>query len=89
MEIQLINSNTDKKAIDKINKNDISKCQLDECKKKLSLTESITKCKCSMVYCTKHRQSTAHKCKYNYKEEATKLIEKNLVDCNVSKLNKI
>lgn len=67
----------------------INRCQFDSCKKKLSITESITKCKCNMMFCLNHRQSSKHKCTFNYKTEASKNIENKLLDGRFNKLNKI
>lgn len=47
----------------------VNRCQLKECNKKLSLTETLGKCKCGNVYCTNHRHSTHHKCTYDYKKD--------------------
>lgn len=38
------------------------------CKKKLSLTEQITnKCRCGLVFCSKHKGNGFHKCTFDYK----------------------
>ena len=41
------------------------KCNLEECNKKLQLTDF--KCKCNNTYCSKHRLPETHKCTYDYK----------------------
>ena len=63
------------------------RCQHENCKTKLMLADFP--CKCSNFYCSQHRYSESHKCTFNYKEQAIKLLEKNLVQVNGSKLNKL
>lgn len=63
----------------------INRCQLVECNKKLSLTETLGKCKCGNVYCANHRHSTNHKCTYDYKKDNNH----NMYKAEPSKLNKI
>ena len=63
------------------------RCQNYGCKTKLMLADFP--CKCSNFYCSQHRFSESHKCTFNYKEQGVKLIEKNLVQVNGSKLNKL
>lgn len=80
---------TDKSTDNIIYSNICGRCQLNVCKKKLSLTESITHCKCQMVFCSNHRQAKSHHCTYDYKSEAKLNIEKNLIGVSFNKLNKI
>lgn len=62
-----------------------NRCYFDECNKKLTLVETLGKCKCGNVYCTKHRHSTNHKCTYDYKQDNNHIIYK----AEPKKLNKI
>ena len=66
-------------------KKNINRCQLDECNKKLSLTETLGKCKCGNIYCTTHKHSSSHKCTYDYKKDNNHNIYKAVPQ----KLNKI
>jgi hypothetical protein len=71
-------------------KNIKSVCGFEECKKKLSITETIScTCKCGNSYCLLHRLSEKHNCSYNFKNEIdiVQFIEKN--KCNSDKLNRI
>ena len=63
----------------------INRCQLSECNKKLTLTETLGKCKCGNIYCGNHRHSTHHKCSYDYKKDNNH----NTYKAEPSKLNKI
>ena len=43
------------------------------CKKKLKNTEIITnKCKCGLVFCSKHKSIYAHNCTYDYSQDMKK-----------------
>ena len=44
-----------------------------ECKKKALIN---FKCKCSNIYCIKCKIPELHQCKFNYKEEQQKILEK-------------
>jgi len=63
------------------------KCQLDGCKIKLKLTDY--KCKCNKIYCTTHRFPETHMCTYNYKLDGSKILEKNLIKVNGTKIDLI
>lgn len=63
------------------------RCQHESCKMKLMLADFP--CKCKNFYCSQHRYSESHKCTFDYKEQGIKLLEKNLVQVNGSKLNKL
>jgi len=52
---------------------DTTKCWT--CKKRVGLLGF--KCKCSYVYCSKHRYPDQHPCDFDFKAEGKKLIEKN------------
>jgi len=52
---------------------DTSKCWT--CKKRVGLLGF--KCKCSYVYCSKHRYPDQHPCDFDFKAEGKKQIEKN------------
>ncbi len=51
-----------------------SKCNLEECNKKLQLTDF--KCKCNNIYCSKHRLPETHSCNYDYKTSGRDLLNK-------------
>lgn len=53
------------------------RCQFEECKKKLKLTDF--KCKCNLVFCMDHKFSESHKCNYDYKSDGLKNLEQKLV----------
>ena len=44
-----------------------SRCQMEGCKKKLTLAS--VSCKCKKFYCHGHRSDVAHSCPFDYKEE--------------------
>ena len=66
-------------------KKNVNRCQLDECNKRLSLTETLCKCKCGNTYCTVHRLSFDHKCTYDFKKDNNH----NIYTAIPKKLNKI
>lgn len=39
------------------------------CRAKITLTESIIKCRCRSAFCDKHRTAEAHGCQYNYRAQ--------------------
>ena len=53
------------------------RCQFEECKKKLKLTDS--KCKCNKIFCMDHKFSESHKCEFDYKSDGLKNLEQKLV----------
>lgn len=63
------------------------RCQHESCKTKLMLADFP--CKCKNFYCSQHRYSESHKCTFDYKDQGIKLLEKNLVQVNGTKLNKL
>ena len=61
----------EKKKKRKIYKNKCN-CMIDGkiCKKKLSMTEEITnKCRCGLVFCSKHKGGLWHTCSFDYKNK--------------------
>ena len=70
--------------VHKIESSKISKCYLDECKKKLQLTDF--KCKCNNTYCSKHRLPETHNCSYDYKSFGRNLLDKQNQSCIAKKI---
>ena len=62
-------------------------CNFNDCNKKLGLVKF--KCKCGSYYCSFHRQSFDHKCKYNYVADAKHRLEKDNVKVIPDKIIKI
>ena len=60
------------------------KCNLEECNKKLQLTDF--KCKCNYTYCSKHRLPEIHKCNYDYKTSGRNLLDKQNQPCVAKKI---
>lgn len=51
------------------------KCALEGCKQKISIAKQLSnKCRCSGIFCDKHKSENKHNCKY-YNKEVT-CIEK-------------
>ena len=61
-----------------------NKCNLEECKKKLQLTDF--KCKCNNTYCSKHRLPETHSCSYDYKTSGRDLLVKQNQPCIAKKI---
>ena len=88
-----ISSNSD----DKCSKNNIKiikqsniipkRCEQKDCKKKIKLMHF--KCKCLKYFCINHCNSEKHSCTFDYYEENQKFLEKNMVDSNFKKIDKI
>jgi|LauGreDrversion4_2_1035121.scaffolds.fasta_scaffold1381684_2 predicted nucleic acid binding AN1-type Zn finger protein len=57
------------------------------CKKKLGLI--FFTCKCGGNYCAEHRMGEHHACTFDYKQEATKRLEEQLVRVVGEKISKI
>jgi len=53
------------------------RCEHGECKQKLKLSD--ISCKCKKYYCSKHRHFSDHSCEFDYKLDATRILEKQLV----------
>lgn len=66
-----------------------NKCQLNSCNRKLSLTEKEIKCKCGNIFCSKHRHTAYHDCKFDFKKNNKELLAKNLDKIIGEKINKI
>jgi len=67
-------NNTLDKVNEKPKQEDQTKCWT--CKRKVGLTAGF-KCKCSYIFCSKHRYPGDHVCDYDFKAEARKDIAKN------------
>lgn len=52
------------------------RCSFINCKRKLPLT--VTTCRCNLLFCDIHRLPEEHICKYDYKGEGRKEMEKHL-----------
>jgi hypothetical protein len=63
------------------------RCQMAECKQKLALTDSA--CKCSGVYCMKHRHAEVHSCTFDYKGEGMNKLKAQLPEVRGIKLENI
>jgi hypothetical protein len=63
------------------------RCQKDECKTKLALTDSA--CKCSGFYCMKHRHAEIHSCTFDYKGEGMNKLKAQLPEVRGTKLENI
>ena len=62
-------------------------CQHIECKKKLMLSDFA--CRCENYYCGSHRHAESHACSFNFKQQGTTLLEKQLVKSVASKLDRV
>ena len=60
-------------------------CQYGECKYKLKLSD--ISCRCKKYFCSKHRHFSDHSCEFDYKSDATKNLEKQLVKVAGNKLS--
>ena len=63
------------------------RCQMAECKAKLALTDSA--CKCTGVYCMKHRHAETHSCAFDYKGEGMNKLKAQLVEAKGVKVENI
>ena len=63
------------------------KCQHGDCKYKLTLIDTSISCKCKKYFCSKHRYFRDHSCEVDYKLDATKNLEKQLVKVAGDKLS--
>ena len=62
------------------------RCQMDQCKAKLLLTDSI--CKCAGFYCMQHRHAELHKCTFDFRATGANDLGKRLVAVTGSKLER-
>jgi predicted nucleic acid binding AN1-type Zn finger protein len=69
-----------------INKN-ITKCNKQNCGKKLGLLPFT--CKCGLNFCGLHRYSDTHDCEFDYRSEYKKQLEKNNIKVVAEKIKKI
>lgn len=65
----------------------IKKNKCFECNKNLGLV--FIRCKCSNIFCSKHRYPENHICSYNYKDMFKKELEKNNNKIISEKISKI
>ena len=56
------------------------------CEKKISLVESLIKCKCDKTYCSKCRIPEVHNCTYDYKKNQSSFLEKSLIKVSSNKI---
>uniref|UniRef100_A0A6C0K4W0 AN1-type domain-containing protein n=1 Tax=viral metagenome TaxID=1070528 RepID=A0A6C0K4W0_9ZZZZ len=63
------------------------RCQMADCKAKLSLTDSP--CKCSQIFCMKHRHAELHSCTYDFKGESDARLKKEMNEVRGQKLERI
>ncbi len=53
-------------------------CQHKDCKKKLSLVDThMGLCRCTMMFCSKHKLPEKHDCSFNFKIDKDEFIKKN------------
>ena len=53
------------------------RCGLKDCRKKLSLVdESVGKCSCEKVFCSKHRYASEHNCTFDHSKVHREIIAK-------------
>jgi len=63
------------------------KCMFEGCSQKLTLTSMP--CKCEKTYCSKHRHSEDHDCKYDYKQNQKELLSSQMVKVVGNKVDKV
>ena len=66
-----------------------NRCNHKDCNKKLKLTD--IKCKCDLIFCSKHRMPENHNCSFNFKNEQLNNLENKLMEQKtfVPKITKI
>lgn len=84
---QLQKETTNSDNMNKSTNKNITRCNKDECNKKLGLLPFV--CKCGLNFCGVHRYSDKHDCKFNYQEEYKKQLEKNNQKIVSDKIKKI
>lgn len=77
----------EKKAIEKKEPLRPKRCQHEGCKVKLMLADFA--CRCSGFYCSQHRFSEAHKCRFDYKGKGLDTLAKQMQAVIGVKVNKI
>lgn len=63
------------------------RCNHTNCNKKLTLLD--LNCKCGLKFCLTHRMPEDHLCSFDFKDTTTKLLQKQLIKIDGSKLEKI
>jgi hypothetical protein len=63
------------------------RCQMEECKVKLLLTDSA--CKCQSFFCKGHRHAETHRCSFDFKKAGGSELQNRLIAVKGSKLEKI
>ena len=63
------------------------RCEMTDCKQKLTLTDSA--CKCVGFYCMKHRHAETHSCTFDYKSEGMNKLKAQLPEVRAVKLENI
>ena len=61
----------------KLNKKKQSRCQIDNCKKKLSPVIKTLSCRCEKTFCSQHRLPESHNCRFDFIEDNKKKKHKN------------
>jgi len=56
------------------------------CDKKLKMSQTV-QCRCENHFCGKHKDPFEHKCPINYKDLASKQLQKNKIDVRFDKLS--
>ena len=46
-------------------------------------------CKCTYIFCSKHRLPESHNCNFDHKKNDKAILEKNLVKCAKAKIEQI
>lgn len=59
-----------------------------KCSKRLNLTNRF-QCKCSELFCTKHKYPDMHSCKYDFKSEWREQLEKKNPNATLPKIDKV
>jgi len=63
------------------------RCQQESCKVKIMLADFP--CKCKQFYCSQHRYSESHGCKYDYMTSGKEILAKQLVEVKGNRLQQI
>jgi len=74
----------------KLNKKKQSRCQIDNCKKKLSPVIKTLSCRCEKTFCSQHRLPESHNCRFDFIEDNKKKnIKIEELKCVADKIIKI